>query len=393
MSMDENRKKQQEFDLVEALQKLWSRRRFILKVAGAAALLGLVIALSQPTRYTATSVMVPQTGENISGGNLQGLAAMAGINIGSQQQGSVLSPLIYPMIVSSVPFQKELMYSRITVEGHREQVTLLDYFTDLKYQKFSLFRFLGRYTVGLPGLILNAGRRREPDAAIYPEIAGVATLTPRENECRRALSGLLFVKVNQNDGYVSLSASMPQPLAAAQLAARAQELLEEYITRFKVQKVQADLDFIEERYLEVKADFEAKQRALAHFQDKNLDISSAVARTRESRLSDEYNLAFSIYSELARQREQAGIKVKEDTPVFTIVEPVTIPGERAAPRRMTIVVVSILAGLAVGAALVFILPSPTRTPDPGQSGRRHRRGPRRGPGMRSAKRHDRVSTE
>lgn len=33
---------------------------------------------------------------------------MAGINLGSSGSGDVLSPKIYPKILSSVPFQKEL---------------------------------------------------------------------------------------------------------------------------------------------------------------------------------------------------------------------------------------------------------------------------------------------
>jgi uncharacterized protein involved in exopolysaccharide biosynthesis len=121
-----------------------------------------------------------------------------------------------------------------------------------------------------------------------------------------------------------------------------------------VQKVQADLDFIEERYVELKTDFEDKQEVLAAFQDSHRNLSSALARTQESRLQNEYTLAFSIYSELARQREQARIKVKEDTPVFTIVEPVTVPIEKAAPKRVMIMVMSLFLGIFAGAGWVLM---------------------------------------
>ncbi|MFR6383017.1 MAG: hypothetical protein ACLUOS_13230 [Odoribacter splanchnicus] len=45
-------------------------------------------------------------------------------------------------------------------------------------------------------------------------------------------------------------------------------------------------------------------------------------------MNNEYTLLFGVYSELAKQREQANIQVKETTPVFTDVEPVTITTER-----------------------------------------------------------------
>ncbi len=50
-------------------------------------------------------------------------------------------------------------------------------------------------------------------------------------------------------------------------------------------------------------------------------------------MNNEYTLLFGVYSELAKQREQANIQVKETTPVFTVVEPVTIPTERSKPKR------------------------------------------------------------
>ncbi len=177
------------------------------------------------------------------------------------------------------------------------------------------------------------------------------------------LSRRLSVDVDRTDGYITIEVVMPEAVAAAEVAARAQKLLEEYVTRFKIEKVQAGLDFIEERYREAKADFEEKQRALARFRDNNLDLSSAAGRARESRFSDEYNLAFSIYSDLAARREQARIKVKEDTPVFTVVKPVTVPMVKSAPKRKLIVAGSLLLGLAVGVMLVFMLPGLARVFD------------------------------
>ncbi len=349
---DKDKKRQEEIDLVELWHTLWSRRRFILKVTGVVAALGLFFALFGEVKYTAGSVVVPQIGKTTSGGNLQGLAALAGINIGSAEQSDLISPLIYPMVVASVPFQKELMYTPVTVEGHAGQVTLIDYFTVRDYRSFSLFPFLRKYTLGLPVIIMKA--LRGESAASAESVPGdMVTLTADEYECQEILTRLVTVTVNEKNGYITLTATMPQARMAAEVAVRAQELLQNYITRFKLQKAQANLDFIEARYNEVMADFEAAQNALAAFQDANRYLSSAVARSRETSLENEYDLAFSIYSELARQLEQAEIKVKEDTPVFTVVEPVTVPIRRSAPRRTMILIVSVLAGLLAGAGIVF----------------------------------------
>ena len=60
-----------------------------------------------------------------------------------------------------------------------------------------------------------------------------------------------------------------------------------------------------------------------------------------------------MYSELAKQLEQARIKVKEDTPVFSIVEEVTVPVERSKPHRSLILILWTLLGGILGVALVI----------------------------------------
>ncbi len=63
-----------------------------------------------------------------------------------------------------------------------------------------------------------------------------------------------------------------------------------------------------------------------------------------------------MYSELAKQREQANIQVKEDTPIFTIVEPVTVPSEHSKPQRGLILIAFIFLGGFLGIGLVLVLP-------------------------------------
>jgi uncharacterized protein involved in exopolysaccharide biosynthesis len=346
-------------DILGAARDVWRRRAVVARVAAAVVAVGIFAALFGEVKYSSRVVVVPQTGQQ-TGGGLQGLAAvagMAGIDLSGASETGGLNPSMYPMVASSVPFRKELIRTAVPVSGHDGPVTLLDYFTEPGYRPFSLFPFLADYTVGLPRTLLDAVRRRRGEGAAAVEVPGVEGLTPRESECMRRLERRVAVDVNEKNGYIALSATMPEPVMAAAVARRAQELLQDYVTRFKVQKVQADLDFIEERYEEARVDFEERQRALAEFQDSHRDITSALARTRESRLENEYQLAFSLYSELAGRREQARIAVKEDTPVFTVVEPATVPFERAAPKRARMAAASLVAGLGLGVALALALPA------------------------------------
>lgn len=352
-----NKQEETEIDLIEVIRKLWAKRKFILKVTVVFMALGVLIALFSPKEYTAGCTMVPQIGEKTTGGNLSGLAAMAGINLGSNSGGDVLMPNVYPKILSSVPFQKELMQTEIKFEGYEQPVRLLDYYTGEEYRKFSLLGTIKKYTIGLPGLILGALSKEEatpglPDSAS----SGIQSLSKEEDDCMKILANLVTLTVNDKEGYITLSASMPEPVAAAQLAYKVQVLLQKYVTEFKIEKARANLEFIEERYADAKSEFERKQEELAEFRDANRNFASAVAKTTEERLSNEYAVVLGVYSELAKQREQANIQVKEDTPIFAVVEPVTVPTERSKPKRALICVAFTFLGGFCGVGLVLVLP-------------------------------------
>jgi len=99
-----------EIDLIALAKTAWSNRKIIIRAVIVSAILGVVIALLSPKEYTASTTLVPQlsSGSSRSGG-LSSLAAMAGFNLNLNQSTSELSPMIYPQIVQSVPFQLELM--------------------------------------------------------------------------------------------------------------------------------------------------------------------------------------------------------------------------------------------------------------------------------------------
>ncbi len=114
--------------------------------------------------------------------------------------------------------------------------------------------------------------------------------------------------------------------------------------------------FVEQSYEDAKKDFIEKQTNLAAFVDANRGLASAMARATEERLRNEYNIAFTVYNELAKQREQAQLAVRKTTPVLTVVNPVVVPVEKSAPRRGIILVVFVFLGLIIAIGWVFAAP-------------------------------------
>ena len=112
-----------------------------------------------------------------------------------------------------------------------------------------------------------------------------------------------------------------------------------------------------DRYQEAKKEYEDKQEELAIIRRCQSESEYPVwLELAQARLTNEYTLLFGVYSELAKQREQANIQVKETTPVFTVVEPVTIPAERSKPKRGLICIAFTFLGGFIGIGLVLTLP-------------------------------------
>ena len=344
-----------EIDLVEIINKLWRNRKFIIKVTALFSVLGFLVAIATPNVYTASCTMVPQTGQKSSGGNLSGLAAIAGINLGSLSSGEVLSPTVYPKIMDNVNFQKELIYSKFHFNGVEEPISLYEYYTDKKYQKFSIIGAIKKYTIGLPGVIIRAIKGK-PAETEQSDTSSLQSLTMQEKKIANLLNTSLTLSVNSKDGYISITSNMSEPLLAAELAQRGQELLQKYITEFKIEKVASNLEFVERNYEEGKRNFESKQAELARFRDANKSFSSAVAKTQEEKLTSEYNLLLGIYTELAKQKEQAKIAVTETTPILTIIEPVVVPNEKSKPSRAMLLFIYTFLGIIVGIGVTLTIP-------------------------------------
>lgn len=336
-----------EIDLIALVKTIWDSRKFIIKTVIVFIFLGVAVALLTPKVYTASTTLVPQvSGGSSKTGGLSSLAAMAGFSLNMDNTSQDLSPLVYPQIVQSVPFQLELMNTPFAFSDVDHPVTLFEYY--MEYKKLGVLGSIKKYTIGLPFVLLKAVKGDHPEVASSNN-DGTFQITKDQEEVRKKLAESISLDPDDKNGIVVLNSTFQEAQLAAQVARKSQELLQQYITEFKIKKASAQLDFIQERYEEKKKEFEKAQAALAEFSDRNKNVTSALARTQEERLQSDYQLAFNVYSELAKQLEQAQIQVKEDTPVFAVIKPVTVPLEDNNSGFMTLVIWTFLGGvIAIG---------------------------------------------
>jgi len=337
--------KDDEIDLIALLKTVFIARRFVIRTTILFAVLGVILAVISPTKYTASSTFVPQLSEGQTNSSLGGLASLAGINLsaimGSQPQE--ISPSLYPQIAESVPYRLALLDA--TVESN---TSFRDYIS-AQSGGVAILPLLKKYTIGLPGLLLNkqTDNNENLDTSLFQ-------ITEEDKDLFEFLAQVVSIEVDEQEGLVSISVELADRMVAAQLAQAATDLLQSNIIAFKSQSARNNLDFIERQYESKRQEFEKIQDSIAIFKDQNLNITSLLYQNQLSRLESQFTVTSSVFQELAGQVEQAKIQVNKDTPIFTIIEPVSVPLERSKPKRsMMVIIWTFLGGVfSVGWVLV-----------------------------------------
>tara|TARA_Y100001958_G_scaffold118822_1_gene85880 strand:+ start:1376 stop:2458 length:1083 start_codon:yes stop_codon:yes gene_type:complete len=325
-------------DIEEILSRLWTKKRFIIKITLIFFLLGVIYSLTLENTYRASSIFYPHY-ENIDNNNdLRSLAGLAGINISMESTTDIPSNL-YPKLVSSPIFKNKILNETINFNGN--ELSYRDY---LKANNSSLFTIkeLLIFPVRFIRNLLN--KNDEINTNNYSDILN---LTKEEYEIHKNLESKILLNLNKKDGFIELIVEEKNPYIASQIAKKAVNILQESIIDFKIKNIKTTYKFISDQLLIVKNNFYQLQDSLARFKDNNKNIKSDLFLNKFSRLESEYNLSKNIYNELALNKEKTAIDVRKNTPIFTVIKPVVIPNNKFQPKRTIIVLIFSFLGIII----------------------------------------------
>ena len=89
--------------------------------------------------------------------------------------------------------------------------------------------------------------------------------------------------------------------------------------------------------------------------DGNQNVIRQSRLTEQERLQNEMSLAYNVYNQVAQQLQMAKAKVQEITPVYTVVQPATVPLRAAKPNKIMILIGFVfLAGVASVGWILFV---------------------------------------
>lgn len=340
----EKKNKEGEIDLLELAYKLWDNKRFIIKVTLIGAIVGLIVAFSIPKEYTTTVVFTTNSSQP-STGNMGALASFAGINLTSGQSGDVFPPELYPNVMSSTPFVKGLLNINVNDQSQGIDTTLYSYLKD--NQRSAWWSYLFKIPNLFLGLFADDGEITENNN-LNPYF-----ISKDEMRVMDLFKDLYNLATDKKTGVTTLEVTTQDPRVSALLADTLTLYLQEYIIKERTKKAKTDLANTEKLYYQSQKEYNKAQENLAVFLDRNKQISSALYGTRQKRLESDVTLAHSLYSQMAQQLQLNRIKVQDDTPVFTIIQPAIEALRASKPSKLFILIVSMFLSVAIGSIWIL----------------------------------------
>ena len=311
-----------EIDLIELLKTAWSGRKQIIIISFVFVLIGVASALLWPIFYTSSTTFINSQTESSSNSGLSGVASLVGINLGGISSGSEIPSTMYPQIGESVEFKRALLDSYV---DEKEQIKLEDFLAD--YNKIEK-------------------NVTENNKKLF--------VSEYENELFDVINDIVSISVNQKDGFITITANMPNSEYAANTCINAREILQQTVINNRIKSAKQKLEYSEEQLNSKRIEFEEVQNKLAYFNDSNLNLVTSSVINERDKLEAEFQIINAVMIELSKQVEQRKLQVSEDTPVFSILKEASMPVKRSSPQRTQMVLIFGFIGLVTSISYTLV---------------------------------------
>ena len=322
-----------EIDWMGLFAKLVKNWRFILIVSVVFGAVGVVVALTQPRKYSVEVTLAPEVQTSTSS-SLSSISSILGFSGAAASGTDALNITLFPQICDSTPFLTELFPVPLT-----PYVSPKDAEKGVVAQPTTVFDHMIREDKPARGFCCWMKSLFARKEVVEDEtVVDPARLTHKQACAVEALSKSISASVDNKTGITTISVSLDDPLMVTQLADTVCRRLQEYVIVYRTQKALEDYDY----YVKMTNDAQEKlikaQAAYAASVDHERDLILQSVSSRRERLRQEAELASQLYSQMAQQQEMARAKIQEVKPVFAVIQPATMPQHATNSRKQTVLI-------------------------------------------------------
>jgi len=316
---------------------IWKEILLILFVMGLFILGGLYYSFTAREEFVSSGKILPEIqGKGMGGlGQFAGLASLAGVDIGGVGNSTdAIRPDLYPDVIKSTPFFLELFKIKVRTKANKE----------IMFEQF--------YQEVIEENAPIKSRLREKPPV---KEDGILVLSALNEKRIKKLRTRILASIDKKSGLITIETKMPDPVVAADVTKFAMRYLTDYVTAYRIGKLKREVDFLSERVAISRGKFYSNQERKAQYSDQFQapTIKLQSADVQRERLESEYRLSSSFYNELLKKLEEAKIRLRQETPVFKILEPPSVPNLKSEPKRFIVLLFSSIVGAFVGFIVIL----------------------------------------
>ena len=325
----EKKPSQKTADFVELIRMLWDNRRRLIMNCFWGGILSIIVAFSIPKEFKSEVVIAPEISNAMSGlaGGLGALASMAGINMDTEEEA--IYPQLYPQIVSTTPFLCDLAAMQVEGKYRKDSISTSLYNYLSVYQKEPWWSKI----ITVPVKLIK-GKKTEllEDGAELDS----RHLNKEQQKLIKGLDERIEVELDKLTSAIYVKVTMQDAGIASMVADAVTDNLQKYVTDYRTAKARKDMENTQLMYDEARNNYYAAQHAYAEYCDQHMGVTKLQYLMEQDRLSDEKDIAYDLYSQLAQQLDMCRTKLLEKTPVVVLLQPSTVPYKAASPKKMMI---------------------------------------------------------
>jgi len=346
-----NLEEEDSIDIIAFLIKVWKGKKIIIKTTAVFFIIGCIVAVLSPVVYTSQTTFVPQVSDEelSTSKGLGSLASLAGINLNSSKEtsDSYLSPLLYSKLAESEEFSYNIIKEEI-INLNGNKLTIKEYLLSNKSSfNFNPIAFVKKYTIGL---FLN-NKTKENNSDILKDYN---FLSEEDFGLVNSFKVKFTMEISEKEGYIKVIATDKNAFISTQLVEKVTKNLQSKIIELRTNKIKERLEYSKEQYEIKQVEFDFLQKTLAEFKDSNKNISTAKFMSELQKLESEYQLQQSILINLASEYNNNKIKLNKDTPIFSVIDEVSVPNEKSKPKRSLIALIWVFLGVVLSTGYLLV---------------------------------------
>ena len=345
--------KNHEIDIVAIVKKVirdkWSLLVFFIIFA----VLGIAVALMTPRTYSTDVVVAPELSSGSMPEGLSDIASMVGVDLNNGNKSSVdaIYPQIYPDVISSNDFIVQLFNIPVTTEGAKNSKTYFDHIT--KDAKMGFWDYPKTWMGNIVKKI--TGKKDTTNLADASTVIDPVHLSKVQSDIRDAIRSQVTCVVDKKTNVITITAKDFDRFVSAEVADTVQKRLRNYIIEYRTKKFKQDVAYAQSLVDTAEAKYVKTRNAYTAFAEANTDVTQESFVTKRDEMENNMQMRYTNYTQALQQLQVAQAKLREHTPVFTVIQEASVPFKPSGTPRSLIVLGYVLAGLFFDAIWVLLL--------------------------------------